>query len=79
VAVGALDVLVLEEGGCGQDDVGVVGGVGKELLVDDGEEAGAGEAAEDGLLVGCDGRGVGVVDEERVDGEGRRLFCCRVR
>ena len=38
VTVGALDVLVLEEGGCGEEDVGVVGGVGEELLVDDGEE-----------------------------------------
>jgi antitoxin (DNA-binding transcriptional repressor) of toxin-antitoxin stability system len=67
VAVSALDVLVLEEGGCGEDDVGVVGGVSEELLVDDGEEIGAREAAQYGRLVGSDGRGVGVVDKKRVD------------
>ena len=45
VTVGALDVVVLEECRGGQDDVGVVGGVGEELLVDDGEEIGARQAA----------------------------------
>ena len=68
VAVGALDVLELEEGGRGEDEVGVVGGVGEELLVDDGEEVVAREAAEDVVLVGRDGGGVAVVDEEGVDG-----------
>ena len=41
VAVGALDVGVFEKGGRGENDVGVVGGVGQELLVHDGEEIGA--------------------------------------
>ena len=68
MAVGALNVGVFEEGGGGEDVVGVVGGVGKEEVVDDGEEVGAGEAAADGVLVGSDGAGVGVVDEEGVDG-----------
>ncbi len=71
VAVGALNVGVLEEGGGGQHVVGVVGGVGEEELVDDGEEIGAREAAAHGVLVGRDRAGVGVVDEEGVDAAGR--------
>jgi hypothetical protein len=51
VAVGSLDVLVLQEGGGGQEDVGVVGRVGEELLVDDCEEIGAGEPAQDRGLI----------------------------
>jgi hypothetical protein len=38
MAVGSLHVLGLKEGRRGKEDVGVVGGVGEELLVDDGEE-----------------------------------------
>ena len=68
VAVGALNVGVFEEGGGGEDVVGVVGGVGKEELVDDGEEVVAGKAAADGVLIGRDGGGVGVVDKEGMDG-----------
>ena len=67
VAVGAHDVFGFEEGGGGEDDVGVVGGVGEELLVDDGEEVVAAEAGEDACGVGRDGGGVAVVDEEGVD------------
>ena len=67
VAVGALNVGVFEEGGGGQNVVGVVGGVVEEEIVDDGEEVVAEEAALDGVVVGSDGAGIGVVDEERVD------------
>ncbi len=66
MAVGSLHVLVLEEGGGGEQDVGVVGGVGEELLVDDGEEVGLRHSAQDLGLVGRDGGGVRVVDEERL-------------
>jgi hypothetical protein len=74
VAVCALNVGVLQESGRGQDVVGVIGGVGEEELVDDGEEVGAGEAAAHGVLVGSDGAGVGVVDEESVDGRSISLL-----
>ena len=67
MAVGALNILMFEERRCGQENVGVVGGVGEELLVDDGEQIGAREAAQDRALVGGDGGWVGVVDEERAD------------
>ena len=68
VTVGALDVGVLEKCSGGEHDVGVVGGVGPELLVHDGEEIRARHAAEHGILIGCDGGGVRVVDEECLDG-----------
>lgn len=35
---GEHDVLLLELRGRGQNDVGVFGGVGQEVLADDGEE-----------------------------------------
>src|SRR2546430_3924853 len=41
VAVSSLQLLVLEKSGCGEHDVGVVGSVSKELLVDHGEKVGA--------------------------------------
>src|SRR6202047_3477429 len=41
VAVSGLPLFVLEKSGGGQDDVGVVGSVGEELLVDNGEKVGA--------------------------------------
>ena len=66
VAVGALNVGVFEERGGGQNVVGVVGGVSEEQLVDDGEEVGARQAARDGVVIGRNGAGVGVVDEEGV-------------
>ena len=41
VSVGGLEIFVFEES-CGRkNDVGVVGGVGEELFVDDGEKIGA--------------------------------------
>ena len=63
VAVGALEVGVLEERGGGEHDVGIVGSIGPELLVHDGEEVRAGHAAQNRVLVGRDGAGIGVVDE----------------
>jgi hypothetical protein len=68
VAVGSLNVSVFEESGGRQNVVGVVGGVGKEQFVDHGEEIGARQATAHGVLVGCYSAGVGVVDEEGVDG-----------
>ena len=58
MAVGSLDVLVFEESGGGEHDVGVVGGVGEELLVDDGEEIRARHALQDLCLIRCDGGGI---------------------
>ncbi len=40
-----LEIGVLQEGGGGQEDIGVIGGIGLELFEDDGEEVVAAEAA----------------------------------
>jgi hypothetical protein len=61
-AVAAGELLVLQERGRGQDDVGDVAGVGPALLVHDDEHVVAGERAADAVLVGGGGDGVGVVD-----------------
>ena len=74
MAVCALNVSVLEECGGGENEVGVVGGVGKEEIVDHGEEIGTRESADHGVAVGGDRAGVGVVDEERVDGRAAAVF-----
>ena len=50
-----------------QHDVRVAGGVGHELLADHREEVLAPEPGERAALVGRDDRGVGVVDEQRLD------------
>ena len=68
VAVGLVDVVVLERRGGRQQQVGEVRGVGLELLVDDGEQVLAREPAPHRLLVGRDRRRVRVVDEERLHG-----------
>src|SRR5260370_535720 len=41
VAVSGLEVFVVEKSSGGEHDVGVVGSVGEELLVDHGEKVGA--------------------------------------
>ena len=58
MAVGAVDVHVLELRRGRQDDVGVVDRVGREQLVDDDEEVVAPQALEHAGLVGRDGRRV---------------------
>ena len=80
VAVSGLQIFVLEKGSGGQHDVGVVGGVGEELLVDDGEKIGAHQSADDFVVIGADGRRIRVVDEQRLDRRrGRRVQgACRV-
>ena len=59
--------LVLEECGRRQNDVGVVGGVGKELLVHHGEQVRTPQAANHFIVVGTNRRRIGVVDEQRLD------------
>ncbi len=58
---------MLQEGGRRQHDIGVVGGVGEELLVHHGEEVAAHQSPNHGVLVGSNGRGIRVVDEERLN------------
>ena len=53
---------MFELSGRGEDDIGVVGGVGQELVVDDREEIVALKSGDDAGLVGGDHRGVGVVN-----------------
>ena len=55
VAVGGCKIFVFEKRGCGQNDVGVVGSVGEELLVDDGEKVGALQSANDRIMIGANG------------------------
>ena len=62
MAVCEIQVGVLQEGGGGQQDIGVIGGVVLKLLEYHGEQVVAPQAAQNLVLVGRDGRGVGVVD-----------------
>ena len=66
VAVGLVEVVVLEGGGRGQHDVREVDGVGGEEVVHDREQVLAGEALAHALLLGGHRHRVGVVDEERL-------------
>jgi hypothetical protein len=63
VPVSGLQVLVLEKRGSRQDDVGVVGGVGEKLLVHYGEQVRAQQPAHDGIVIGSNRCGIGVVHE----------------
>ena len=67
VAVRAVDVEVFELRRGGQDDVGVVDRVGRELLVDDGEQVVAEQALDAPSPVGGNGGRVAVVDVEGPD------------
>src|SRR3546814_4596656 len=60
-----LDVVMLEEGGRRQHDVGHGGGLGEELLVKTDEQVAAGEAALDGAGIGRDLQRIRVLDVER--------------
>ena len=73
MAVREVEVGVLQERGGGQQDVGVVGGVGLELLQHHGEQVLAAQAREHHVLVGRDGRGIGVVDHQRLARADRRV------
>ena len=53
MAVGEVEVGVLQEGGGGQQDIGVVGGVGLKLLEHHGEQVRSPEAAQDGVWLGA--------------------------
>ncbi len=64
VAVGLVQVVVLEGGGGRQQHVGEVGRVGLEQVVHDHEQVFAQEAPPHGLLVGGHRAGVRVVDEQ---------------
>src|SRR3546814_18924262 len=60
-----LDVVMLEEGGRRQHDVGHGGGLGEERLVKTDEQVAAGEAALDGASIGRDLQRIRVLDVER--------------
>ena len=62
VAAGLVDVVMLEEHGRRQHDVGHLGRLGHELLMDADEQVLAGKAALDQLLLGRDRDRVGVLD-----------------
>ena len=63
MAVGEVEVGVLEEGGRREQDIGVIGGVGLELFEHYGEQIVAAQALEHQVLIGRDGGGVRVVDD----------------
>ncbi len=67
VAVGLVQVGLFELARGRQHDVGVVGRVGHEQLVDDGEEVVALQPFDDQAGVGRGGDRVGAEDEERFD------------
>ena len=68
VAAALIDVVVLQEHGRGQDDVGHLGRRRHELLVHDGEQIVARKTLLDEALLGADLHGVLVLNEERADG-----------
>ena len=67
VAVGRVEVGVFEERGDGQNDIGEIGGIGLDLFENDGEKIFAAQTAADGVLIGRNGGGVGVVNDEGFD------------
>lgn len=67
MAATGIVVVVLEEHGRGQDDVGELRRLGHELLVDHEEQVLARQPLMDVCLIGGDGRGIGVLDEHRLD------------
>ena len=71
VPVCALQILVLEERGRRKHNVGVVDGIGKELLMHDGEQVGTLQSSNDLVVIGTNRRRIRVVDKERFD---RRIF-----
>ena len=62
-----MDVEVLELHRRGQQDVGIVGRVGGELLMNDGEQVLAPQSRENARLVGTYRRRVRVVDVDSLD------------
>src|SRR6185312_6157194 len=74
VSVCVLQVLVLEERGRGQNDVGVVSGIAEELLVHYGEQIGTTESPHNVIVIGRDRRRIRVVYK---DGFHRRMVQLR--
>src|SRR5580704_18817592 len=67
VPVSGLQVLVLEKRGRRQNDVSIVGRVGKELFVDDGKQIGTQQPANDFVVIGTRRRRITAVNEQRLD------------
>ena len=67
MAVGVVEVGVLDLHGRGEHDVGIGGGVGGEVLGHHREQVLALQSPADLVLVGDAGRRVGAVDEQRLD------------
>ncbi len=65
VAAAAIDVVMLEEHGCRQDDIGELRRIGHELLVHAGEQVFAQEALLHQSLFRRDVGRIGVLDEHR--------------
>src|SRR5580658_816061 len=65
VAPGGVNVVVLEEHGGRQDDIGIARGVGHELLVDAHEKVFSRKAAAHFRLMRSDGERIGVLDQHR--------------
>ncbi len=65
--IGPVDIFVFEERGGGQQNVGIIYGVGKELLMHNREQVGPQEPAHHIVVIGRDHRGVGVVNKHRLD------------
>ncbi len=68
VAAARVIIVVLHEGGGGQDDIGHLGRLGHELLVDDGEQVLTPEPLPGEGVIGSDHHGIGVLDQQRLDG-----------
>ena len=69
--VGEVEVGVLEKSGGGQQDVGVIGGIGLDLFEHHGEQILAAQSFEHGVLIGRDRRRIRVVDDQRLDRRAR--------
>src|ERR1039458_9219519 len=67
VAISLDQVFVLEESGGRQNQIGVVGGVGEELLVDHSKQVLALQPAPDQVLIGANGGWVRVVNHQGFD------------
>ena len=68
LAAALVHVVVLDEHGRRQNDVGHAGRIGHDLLVDDGEKVFAGKPAPHHVLVGRHHHRIGVLDEQRRHG-----------
>ena len=67
MSVGRLQVPVFKKCRGRQNDVRIVSRIGKKLLMDYGEQIGAPQTADHFVVVGTNGCGIGVVNEQSFD------------